>query len=224
MGRHRLESSAAVPRNQDLQGAGRVVRTCKGYPWLETPMLSVPAKEDPDSLSDRGWRRGSQAAWAVLCAAVLEDGQCRYRCCCCCFSVQSPRRKPAASARNRQWWPNGASAYAAFHVPGLVDGRRKKNATHEPITIDIVAALVELGSRLPSSFLFAGRVLPSPSSTTSTLVPARQTIYAFPVGAGATLLNTVLFRLQLILSLAPHIFSPINPTTDQLNSPFSLQF
>ena len=38
-----LASSAAIPRNQDLQAAGRVW-TCKGYPWLETPMLSLPVK------------------------------------------------------------------------------------------------------------------------------------------------------------------------------------
>jgi hypothetical protein len=70
----------------------------------------------------------------------------------------------------------------------LVDGRLKKNARGaRPITtatIDIVGALKRLGSRLPSSFLFEGRVLPSPSSTTSTLVLARQTITISPSALG----------------------------------------
>jgi hypothetical protein len=70
----------------------------------------------------------------------------------------------------------------------LVDGLLKKNARGaRPITagtIDIVGALKLLGSRLPSSFLFERRVLPSPSSTTSTLVLARQTITISPSALG----------------------------------------
>lgn len=114
--------------------------------------------------------------------------------------------------------PKGQSAACALvergptvHPPALVDAGRKKNATHEPITTNTSGALVQLGSRLPSSFLLQAECCPllllRPPPSFLLVRPLH-----FPVGAGATLLNTVHFRL-LILSLAPRIFPPLHQAT-----------
>ena len=94
----------------------------------------------------------------------------------------------------------------------LVDGRRKKNATHEPITMGILGALRRLGSRLPSSFLSQAECCPllllRPPPSFLLVRPLH-----FPRRRWGYSFNTVLFRLQLIQSLVPRIFHPF---TDKL--------
>ena len=65
----------------------------------------------------------------------------------------------------------------------MVDAKRMPSM-REPMAIAVGGALGRPGPRLPSSFLFAGRELLSPSSTTSTLVLARQTISLSPSALG----------------------------------------
>lgn len=143
----------------------------KGHPWLETPMLSLPVRTDVTASRTVG---GAVAALHQrVHNGIAEAGSC-------CFM-------PLCAANT------GRGAISCQRVAqqcsGLpVDGRFKKNACGaRPITagtVDIVGALKRLGLRLPSSFLFEGRVVPSPSSTTSTLVLARQTITISPSALG----------------------------------------
>lgn len=125
-----------------------------------------------DSHSNCGRRRGSAAP--ALSQRHRRGGQLQL--CAAVRGEHNQRGKQIAANA----WPNSASACLL-----MVD---KKNACGaRPITartIDIVVALKRLGSRLPSSFLFVGRVQPSPSSTTSTLVLARQTITISPSALG----------------------------------------
>ena len=65
-----LENSAPIPRNQDLQAAGRV-RTCEGYPWLETPMLSLLVKILTASRTVGGAVTLEDRTAEVECAAAL---------------------------------------------------------------------------------------------------------------------------------------------------------
>ena len=77
-----LESSAPIPRNQDLQAAGRV-QTCEGYPWLETPMLSLPVR----TILTVSRTVGGAVTASRVFAAAPHNGEKMDMCCCfmlCC--------------------------------------------------------------------------------------------------------------------------------------------
>jgi hypothetical protein len=247
--RHMLQSSSAHSflSKKSRLAAGRA-RTCEGYPWLETPMPSVPVCQvDPDSLSNRGtarpaaccvascpvsnrfgWQHASQqstaqrnatqrsaaqrrAAPAAAVAAAAAAGRLLYAVVCnpdaMSQSSTSPTgqsaastEQPAASVRPQQC--------AGLRARGLltVDAKRMPSM-REPMAIAVGGALGRPGPRLPSSFsqaescsLLLLRPPPSFLLVRPFHFPRRRWGYSF---------NSVLFRLQFILSLAQRIFPPI---------------
>src|SRR5690242_20336742 len=125
------------------------------------PWVAPPARRSSSRTAVVQARRQA----AALCCRVQVR---RTHACEAVHQVRRGNQQPARGPTVRR---------PARSVRELVDGRRKKNAAHTRTLANNSigsGALKQLGSRLPSSFLFVGRVLPSPSSTASTLVLARQ--------------------------------------------------